>query len=63
MKNSRKFKYFKNVIKKDGYKDIALQPIHIPLDDIDQLKRVFTLLESLTCGIDNPDIYLCLVHY
>ena len=49
MKNSRKFKYLKNVIKGDGYKDIALQPIHIPPDASDQLKRVFILLGSLRC--------------
>ena len=56
MKNSRKFKYLKDIIKGDGYKDIALQPIHIPLDASDQFKRIFVLLGSLKCGNDNPDI-------
>ena len=53
---SRKFKYLKDIIKGDGYKDIALQPIHIPLDASDQFKRIFVLLGSLRCGNDNPDI-------
>ena len=39
-----------------GYKDIALQPIMIPPNASDQLKRVFILLGSLTCGNDNPNI-------
>ena len=56
MKNSRKFKYLKVVIKGDGYKDIALQPITIPSDASDQLKRVFILLGSVRCGNDDPDI-------
>ena len=56
MTNSRKFKYLLNVIKGDGYKDIALQPITIPPDANNQLKRVFVLLRSLRCGNDNTDI-------
>ena len=56
MTNKRKFKYLSNVIKRDGYKDIALQPIIIPPDASDQLKRVFILLGSLQCGHNNPDI-------
>ena len=56
MKNSRKFKYLKDIFKKDGYKDIAVQPIQIPLDTNDQLTRVFTLLGSLRCANDNTDI-------
>ena len=56
MKKSRKFKYLSDVIKGDGYKNIALQPLIIPPDAIDQLKLVFTLIGSLRCGNDNPDI-------
>ena len=55
-KTSRKFKYLSNVIKQDGYKDIALQPLIIPPNASDQMKRVFILLGSLICGNDNPDI-------
>ena len=35
MKNSRQLKYLKDMIKGDSYKDIALQPITIPLDASD----------------------------
>ena len=56
MKNSKNFKYLTDVIKGLGYKDIALQPITIPLDASDQLKRIFVLLRSLRCGNDNTDI-------
>ena len=56
MKNSRKFKYLTDVIKGLRYKDIALQPIMIPPDASDQLKRVFILLGSLTCGNDNTEM-------
>ena len=56
MNNSRKFKYLIDIIKGDGYKDIALQSIQIPLDASDQLKRVFVLLGLLTYGNDNPNI-------
>ena len=56
MKNSRKFKYLSNVIKGNGYKNIALQHITIPPDANDQLKRIFILLGSLRCGNDNQDI-------
>ena len=56
MKNSRKFKYLTDVIKGEGYKDIALQPLIIPPDASDQLKRVFILLGSVKCGNNNPDI-------
>ena len=56
MKNSTKFKYLLTVIKGDGYKDIPLQPLIIPPDANDQLKRIFILLGSLRCGNDNPDI-------
>ena len=56
MKNSRKFKYLKDVIKGDGYKNIALQPIMIPPDASNQLKRVFILLGSLKCANNNSDI-------
>ena len=56
MKTSRKFKYLTDVTKGEGYKDIALQPLIIPPDASDQLKRVFILLGSLKCGNDNPDI-------
>ena len=41
IKNSRKFKYLETVITGLGYKDIALQPLIIPPDASDQLKRVF----------------------
>ena len=65
MKNSRKFKYVKNVIKGWCYKNIALrvQPITIPLDANDQLKRVFVLLRLLNCGNNIYIYYLNLVHY
>ena len=58
MFNIRKFnEYLKDRIKIGlGYKDIALQPIMIPPDCDDQLKRVFILLGSLKCGNNNPDI-------
>ena len=58
MFNIRKFKeYLKKRIKIGlGYKDIALQHLMIPLDANDQLDRVFTLLGSLKCGNNNPDI-------
>ena len=56
MKNSKKFKFLTDVIKGSGYKDIALQPIMIPPDASDQLKRVFILLGSLKCGNNNSDI-------
>ena len=58
MFNIRKFnEYLKERIKIGlGYKDIALQPIMIPPDCDDQLKRVFILLGSLKCGNNNPDI-------
>ena len=55
MKNSRKFKYLTEVIKGSGYKDIALQPIMIPPDASDQLKRVFILLGSVKCKNDKSD--------
>ena len=55
-KSSRKFKYLKDVIKVDGYKDLALQSITIPLDASDKLKRVFVLLGLLQCGNDNTNI-------
>ena len=58
MNNLRKFKeYLKDRIKNGfGYKDIALKHLMIPLDANDQLDRVFTLLGSLKCGNNNPDI-------
>ena len=56
MINSRKFKYLTDVIKGEGYKDIALQPLIIPPDASDQMKRVFILLGSLKCRNNNPDI-------
>ena len=39
-----------------GYKDIAFQPIMIPPDASDQIRRVFILLGSLKCGNYNTDI-------
>ena len=56
MKNSRKFQCLKQLIKGDGYKDIALQPLPIPLDADYQLKRVFILIGSLKWGNNNTDI-------
>ena len=58
MFNTRKFNdYLKARIKIGlGYNDIALQPITIPPDVDDHLKRVFLLLKSLKCGNNNPAI-------
>ena len=53
MKNSRKFKYFTDLIIEEGYKDIALQFLIIPPDASYQLKSVFILLGSLRCENDN----------
>ena len=56
--NHKKFKeYLKYRIKYGfGYKDIALQPIMIPPDASDQMRRVYTLLGSVKCGHNNTDI-------
>ena len=39
-----------------GYKELALQPIIIPPNTSDQLRRVFVLLGSLKANNNNPDI-------
>ena len=56
MKNIRKSKYFNNIIKGLDYKDIALQPLIIPPDASDHLKRVLILLGLLKCGNNNINI-------
>ena len=58
MNTTRKFKEFlKDRIKIGlGYKDIALQPIVIPPNADEQLKRIFVLLGSLKCGNSNENI-------
>ena len=55
---TRKFnEYLKDRIKFGlGFKDIALQPIVIPLNADDQLKRIFVLLCTLKCGNNNENI-------
>ena len=54
----RKFNEFlKDMIKiRLGNKDIALQPIVIPPNADEQLKRIFVLLGSLKCGNSNENI-------
>ena len=58
MNTTRKFnEYLKDRIKFGlGYKDIALQPIVIPPNADDQLKRIFVLLSTLKCGNNNENI-------
>ena len=55
-KHSRIVKYLTDVIKEEGYKDIAVKHLIIPPDASYQLKRIFILLGSLRCGNNNPDI-------
>ena len=55
---TRKFnEYLKDRIKFGlGYKNIALQPIVIPPNADDQLKRIFVWLGTLKCGNNNLNI-------
>ena len=58
LNTNRKFNEFlKDMIKiRLGNKDIALQPIVIPPNADEQLKRIFVLLGSLKCGNSNENI-------
>ena len=57
LNNSKNFNdYLSKRIKKGlGYRDLALQPIIIPPNSNEQLRRVFVLLGSLKANNNNPD--------
>ena len=58
LNTTKKFnEYLKDRIKFGlGYNNIALQPIVIPPNADDQLKRIFVLLGTLKCGNNNENI-------
>ena len=58
LNTNRKFdEFLENRIKIGlGYKNIALQPIVIPPNADEQLKRIIVLLGSLKCGNSNENI-------